>query len=97
MVTGGQRRRVDEGNPHTAAFARMERTTEEDECAGQQCDKAYGATEARERRAQMRHDILDVVMLKRAVVTPMKIDQDNQNLAERQRRGTGPLALPGLP
>ena len=25
----------------------------------------------------------------------MKIDQDGQNLPERQRRGTGPLALPG--
>jgi hypothetical protein len=48
IVTHGQRRRVDKGNPGAAAFARVERTTQGDEGAGQQFHKARVAAQARE-------------------------------------------------
>src|SRR5262249_11189878 len=95
IVTHGQSRRVDEGKAHAVAFARVEITPEGDERAGPQCDKAGVAVQARQRGAQMRHNVLGVRMLKRAVGAAMKIDQDGQTLPERQCRGTGPLALPG--
>jgi hypothetical protein len=44
----------------------------------------------------MRYDALGVIMLTRAVMAPMNRDQDGQHGTQRQCRGTGPLAWPGL-
>ena len=45
----------------------------------------------------MSHDILRRVMLKRAVMAPMKIDQERQNLTKRQGRLARPVALARAP
>src|SRR5262245_51886865 len=76
----------DERNARAAAFARGQGAAQGHERPRHELDKALISYELGEIRVQVGQDVLRIIMLERPVVTPREIDEERQNLTERQRR-----------
>src|SRR5689334_16444674 len=96
VITDGEGRRVDEGNPGATAFTGGEIAAQGDEGAREQLDKALIAHQVGEIGAQMHGDILRIVMLEGPVMTPVKIDQERQGFTQCQRCPACALTLAGV-
>src|SRR5215831_16155246 len=93
MVTHRKRRRGHAGHPCATTLTRRQRAAQRHQRPGQEFDKAMVAHQLGARGVEGSHDIHRIVVLKRARMTPMNIDQKCQYLAECEGRLAWALTL----